>query len=105
MITRELTIGIANGSPRLWLEGLWLRDAGFPAGQPYQAFTNGLTLELRTVKAGESDPTVRTRVVSGKDRKGDRIPVIDINSGKVVPMTGTVSVVCAEPGRIVVTKV
>lgn len=72
-------IGQHRGNARIWFETLQLASFGFHRGERYDAVYNPDThvLCLITSKVG-------TRVVSGKDKGGKSIPIIDINDSKVL---------------------
>lgn len=76
-------LGSNRGSPRLWLQGLKLREAGYEIGNRYslKADRNGQTLVLKLEANGE-------RRVSRKKR-GDRLdPVIDVENGVLAEIFG-----------------
>ncbi|MDK9702411.1 MAG: DNA cytosine methyltransferase [Sulfuritalea sp.] len=70
-----------KGAPRLWLEGAQPERAGFTPGKRFM-------VELDTEKKRLTLSLADTgyRVVSGKERSGKRIPVIDINSHELLSL-------------------
>jgi len=68
------TIGNHRSNPRIWLEGKWIRKAGFDCGQKIKIdiHTNQITIEPD--QSGDHK-------VSGK-KKGT-VPVIDLNTSKI----------------------
>ncbi len=63
-----------NGS-RLWIEGAKLLTAGFARGQRYNRHINGQKIDLMLHPEGDY-------VVSGRERNGVQIPIIDLSLGK-----------------------
>lgn len=63
-----------NGS-RLWIEGAKLLTAGFARGQRYNRHIEGQKINLMLHPEGEF-------VVSGRERNGVQIPIIDLSLGK-----------------------
>lgn len=70
-----------KGAPRLWLDGKEPERAGFSPGVRYTvSFHQDInTVTLSVMDAGK-------RVVTGKEKSGRRIPVIDLNSHQVLQM-------------------
>jgi hypothetical protein len=91
-----IKVGESHDKPRIWLEGKWLRRAGFDAGSNYDLSLSGNTI---TLQLGNGD----RRVSSKKDGE---IPVIDINTTDIVNAIGTADTVCvkAEAGSITITQ-
>lgn len=94
---KTLTLGEKRGVPRLWIEGEQAQRAGFHPGLRFSLVTDddGERVVLRIAEQGE-------RTVSGKDKAGRRVPVIDINSAEALAILagfGTVRVVFL-PGEI-----
>ena len=91
-------IGSNRGTPRLWLQGLTLMRAGFTAGSRYSVRVTHLRLELQACEAGE-------RIVSTRCRRDVHMPIIDLNSTKVLGQIGelaTVRIRVMAPGHIVI---
>lgn len=90
-------IGQNKNAPRVWLEGQYLRDAGFAPGCHIQVeFTN----DKIVIKLAANGP----RIVSSK--KHGQIPVVDINSSAIQTTFGaTVSKlqVHVSPNQIILT--
>jgi len=76
-----LKLGTNRDKPRVWIEGKHLDRAGFAPGSRFRAtFTKDLiVLEL-------SDDGDRT--VSGRNRDGKALPIIDINAGQITEALG-----------------
>lgn len=76
-------LGKHRGNLRLWFETLKLADVGLPKGTRYDLFEmpDG-TLEIRP------DAVEGARVVSGKEKGGKTIPIIDINSSEALAKLG-----------------
>jgi DNA (cytosine-5)-methyltransferase 1 len=66
-----------RGAPRLWFDGNEIRQAGFSAGQKYEIKIEGKSLILQANPNG-------TKVVSGKKKDDKDIPIIDLNSNKLL---------------------
>jgi putative restriction endonuclease len=68
--TSDLKLGIHRGSPRLWIEGVKLQNAGFNWGDRYQIeqTSNGLIIRLSADGPNE---------VAGRNRGGRELPIID----------------------------
>ena len=64
-------IGTNRKTPRLWIEGVKLSAAGFRRGERYDVCLDGNVLTINRTAAGR-------RVVSGRDRNGTDIPIIDL---------------------------
>lgn len=97
-VTRTVRVGSNRGKPRLWLEGQWLADLGFPRGTRFvAAFTDAaITLTTR-----ESDVrNFPSRTVSGK---GDR-PIIDIAGASLLPWVGATLSLVGRPGLITIRR-
>lgn len=74
-------LGQNKGAPRLYLEGNQTKRAGFTPGENYEVEVNvekGM-VALRLKDGG-------SRVVSKKQKRGEEMPVIDINSQQVLSM-------------------
>lgn len=86
-ITTQRNVGQNKGTPRIWLEGNKLDQAGFTAGQPYTVKINKQTIVLTLCADGE-------KKVSGKRLSEDyRQPIIDLhNSGLLDFLAGSVQV-------------
>lgn len=74
-------IGEKNGSPRLWIEGTTAERAGF---EPGQAFNVAIDVERNMLTLTCDAHGVR--VVSSRSRRGRTLPIIDINSAKVLAL-------------------
>ena len=76
---KNITLGEKRGSPRLWLDGQMPERAGFAPGIKFSLVTdaNGQRVVLRIADDGE-------RTVSGKEKNGRQLPVIDINSAEAL---------------------
>lgn len=68
-----LKVGSAKGSPRVWIEGRYLGDAGFVPGSRFSIVETANGIHLRLEVAG-------TRLVSRHVRKSGELPVVDLNS-------------------------
>lgn len=92
-VVLERTIAEHKNAPRVWLDGPVLAKAGFAKGQTYEPTLSQHGLVLRLDPLG-------TRVVSAKvSRTGVEIPVMDLNSHKVLGMfagQSTVKVLISE---------
>lgn len=66
-----------RGIPRLWFDGHEIRQAGFSLGQKYEIKFEGKSLILQANPNG-------TKVVSGKKKDDKEIPIIDLNSNKLL---------------------
>ena len=91
-------IGSNRGAPRLWLQGLTLTRAGFTAGSRYSVRVTHLRLELEACEAGE-------RIVSTRCRRDGHMPIVDLNSTKVLGEFGqldSVRIRVMAPGHIVI---
>lgn len=75
----EHKIGQNKGAPRIWIEGRQPATAGFLPGVRYtvEVRRENKALILRMVSNGE-------RVVSGKDKDGKPVPIIDLNSAELL---------------------
>ena len=75
----EHKIGQNKGVPRVWIEGRQPANAGFLPGVRYtvEVKREKKSLVLRLISNGE-------RVVSGKDKDGNAIPIIDLNSNELL---------------------
>lgn len=73
-------LGNHRGSPRLWLDGRVVSDAGF---EPGQAFVIEVHEQARRLTLKPSDG-LGGHTVSSKAANGERRPVIDINSKAVL---------------------
>ena len=84
--TSVIRLGEHRGSPRIYLQGKWLIDAGFVPGQHFEAEfgANRITLTLKDGAANLA-PSGGTsgggRIVSGKD--GSSRGVIDLNCARI----------------------
>lgn len=90
-------LGQHNKAPRIWLEGKYLRDAGFAPGCHIQV---EFATQQILIKLAPNGP----RVVSSK--KQGQIPVVDLNSSAILTTFGnTVSQlqVLVSPNQIVLT--
>jgi len=76
---KNVTLGEKRGSPRLWLDGPMPERAGFAPGMRFSMATdaNGQRVVLRIADDGD-------RTVSGKEKNGRHLPVIDINSAEAL---------------------
>jgi DNA (cytosine-5)-methyltransferase 1 len=97
--TRTYSIGVNRGRPRLWLEGTWLADAGFPRGAAFKTLADQAagTLTLTTHEDGD-------RHVSGKTKGARQVSIIDINMAGLDFLGSSVAVTVARKGRIVVSR-
>lgn len=95
-----VTLTERRGGARIWLEGLRLADCGFDRGQRYKTEldTVNATLTLTVCDAGPNK-------VSGRDRGGRSIPIIDICNTNIAKAFGGVDrvVVRYYAGQIVIT--
>jgi len=84
-MTKEISLGVNRGRPRLWLEGQWLAEGGFTRHARYTvAVQTDRTLKLVIAPDGE-------RKVSGKTKKdGSDHPIIDFNGSDLQPYAGVV---------------
>ena len=75
----EHKIGQNKGAPRVWIEGRQAANAGFLPGERYtvEVKRGNRSVVLRLVNTGE-------RVVSGKEKNGNPVPIIDLNSNEVL---------------------
>lgn len=74
------TIGSNRGKPRIWLQNQEVAGAGLAPGDRYDIHMTGGTVVLKANADG-------SRVVSHKeDRKGNRNPVIDLNSRELLAL-------------------
>jgi DNA (cytosine-5)-methyltransferase 1 len=92
-------MGQHRGNARLWFETQQLTEYGFHRGVRYDVVRTIIGIDLVASPQG-------TRTVSGKDKAGKVIPIIDINSTEVLGELATqpaVKVVYRE-GRIRITK-
>lgn len=91
-------IGHHKNAPRVWLEGTYLLRAGFIPAHRIQIHFSKERVEITLAPEG-------SRVVSGKSRNNQTIPVLDLNSSALSDSFGPVSTlqVFIEPGRIVLT--
>lgn len=90
-------IGRSRGHPRVYLDLPDLADAGFAAGKTYRRVVDEEALRITlSVEPNGS------HVISGKERAGQRVPVIDINSSQALkPFEGMEAVrVIIENNRI-----
>jgi len=73
------SIGLNKGAPRVWLQGKQPKRAGFVTGQNYsvEVIESKCMVALKLCSNG-------TNVVCGKEKNGEQIPVIDLNSKKVL---------------------
>lgn len=90
-------IGHNRGHPRVYLELPDLVDAGFTAGKTYRR-----TVDEQTRRITLSVEPNGSHVISGKERAGQRVPVIDINSTEALkPFEGMQAVrIIIESNRI-----
>lgn len=91
-------VGESKGAPRVWLEGRYLSRASFDAGSRIEAsFERGRV----TIRRAERGP----RVVSSKQKRGETIPVIDLNTRALREAFGDVQAlqVRVAPGEITLT--
>lgn len=95
-MTRTVNVGMHRGKGRLWLEGLWLAKAGFSRGDLITVTVFDAAVDIRRDSKGD-------RKVSGKDRGGVSIPVIDVNSADMTPLVGPL-VVTGSEGWLVLTR-
>lgn len=93
--TTVVSIGRHRGRPRIYLEGLWLIDAGFAPGGSFELSIAADRIELTLADDG--------RRISGKKR--NRISVIDLNCGAIEQTFGraTQVTVHAERHRLIIT--
>lgn len=87
-MSRTQNIGWHRGRPRLWMEGAWLADMGFPKGMPYKVAFGPNAIEFAACGIGATDGERR---VSGKQKAGQWIPIIDIN-GSCLQFSGKVTI-------------
>jgi DNA (cytosine-5)-methyltransferase 1 len=91
-------VGRNRGVPRVWLQGLVLVRAGFHAGASFATHIAAMRLEL--VLDGQGELTV-----SAKARGDARLPIVDLNSAKLLAELAdlaAVRIVVPRPGRIVI---
>ncbi len=90
-------VGHHRGTRRLWFEGRRLARARFLPGLSFEIRESGSMLEIVLEEAGD-------RVVSSRKRRGDTLPIIDINGGAVERTLGDCERIVAtfEKGRIVI---
>ena len=91
-------VGRNRGVPRVWLQGLVLVRAGFHAGASFATHIAAMRLELVLDGQGE-------RTVSAKARGDARLPIVDLNSAKLLAELAdlaAVRIVVPRPGRIVI---
>jgi DNA (cytosine-5)-methyltransferase 1 len=77
---REIKVGENKGAPRVWIEGMVPKSAGFLPGLRYiveAQDTKGGGIALRLVDSGD-------RLVAKRERGGDEVPIIDLNSNAVL---------------------
>lgn len=96
------TIGQHRGSPRLWLEGRGPTKGGFLPGA---RFNTKIDPERALLVLEVADDGLR--IVSGKQRGEDRIPVIDINSKELLEIFEGITAVrvVVQAGRITILPV
>lgn len=89
-------IGSNRGQPRLFLDGQQAVRAGFSPGDRYEVTIDGDRLTLEARDDG-------SRVVSKRDRAGHTLPVIDLNSAKLLALfEGMDSVrMIVTPGKVI----
>lgn len=94
-LVKQLRLGTNRNTPRLWLEGKYLSQAGFTAGRHYSAEANGPKIKLTVCENG-------ARIVSYKQKGDDRLPIIDLNSKELLDIfTGYQSLrITFKEGRI-----
>lgn len=94
---KTATLGAHKGAPRLWIEGYFPERAGFEPGTKYEAIKNDEYVVLRLAEDGK-------RVVSSKVTRGRTIPVIDLNSHKLLDIfpEGSALRLVMKPGEIVI---
>jgi hypothetical protein len=88
---KTINVGMHRGKGRIWLEGNWLGDAGFPRGARYVCVVSAGDILIDAREDGD-------RKVSGK---GDR-PIIDMNSAELTPHIGPKIVVMVRPGCMII---
>jgi len=95
-----------RGSPRIYLEGLWLLKSGFEAhgktsilfDESAQTVTLLLDPESAKAIAGEG-AVVATRAVSGKRKRGKTVPVIDVQNKELDRVFGDAKELIVQAGR------
>ena len=80
-------IGRNRGAPRIWLQGPDVARAGIGKGDQYEVIIEGQSLTIKALKNGDvslTGPDSKIRTVSGKEKNGREIPVIDLNSNDLL---------------------
>ncbi len=78
-------IGSNRGSRRIWLQGADISRAGLGKGDLYEVISEGQSLTIKALKDGSKTLTNgKPRVVSGKQKNGREVPVIDINNDELL---------------------
>jgi hypothetical protein len=92
------SIGRNKDAPRVWLEGLYLLQAGFAPTRRVQV---EFTRRKVTIRLSPNGP----RIVSSKQKRNAQIPVLDLNSSALAETFGTISTlqVCITEGQIILT--
>lgn len=99
MKTLILKVGKHRGNPRVWIEGKQLLAYGFSVGERFSVHYEPSKVSLLLDAEGD-------RVVSGRARKGEALPIVEINSGSLSDSLGRSQHITATllPGAIVLTK-
>lgn len=96
------TIGENRGNARIWLEGLYLEQCGFPVGSHY---TTHFDLESNTITITASETGNKVARKAKKRGSGEYLPVIDLCNKSVTEIFGSFKKVRAKyfDGKIVLT--